>query len=204
MPPVVSEAGTNLFSAAYVQGFDCLVYFEAHGEVDGSFRGYSIVTVAGQEIQKTSVLECEGSNHKVLFLNGIRPCSTNVWNFERQPLFCLNKKQMKPVFTSSKTKSNVYFRFIGKALTPAEQFNLSRNHKRWFYHFASQDYQKWNHAVSLSFCSSLILKLNFWLKTNLIIWSWVNLSYLTFSCSRMLFSLRAWPRATAPSLPRPL
>ena len=46
LPPFSFEARTNLFSTAYVQGFDGLVYFEAHGEMDGSFRGYSVVTVA--------------------------------------------------------------------------------------------------------------------------------------------------------------
>lgn len=67
MPPIAREARTNLFSAAYIQGFDCLVYFEAHGEVDRSFRGYSVVTVARNKSRKQEcVLECERSNHKVL------------------------------------------------------------------------------------------------------------------------------------------
>lgn len=46
MPPFAFEARTNLFSTAYIEGFDCLVYSEARGEADGSFRGYSVVTVA--------------------------------------------------------------------------------------------------------------------------------------------------------------
>lgn len=92
MPPIAFEARTNLFSTAYIQGFDCLVYFEAHGEVDGSFRGYSVVTVARKqnaENKKKCVLECERSNPKVLFLNGIiYPWSTNVWKVVRETLLC--------------------------------------------------------------------------------------------------------------------
>lgn len=58
MPPVVSDAGTNLFSTAYVQGFDCLVFFEAHGEVYGAFRGYSVVTVERHKSRKQPKMVC--------------------------------------------------------------------------------------------------------------------------------------------------
>lgn len=72
MPPVAFETRTNLFSTAYIQGFDGLVYSEAHGEADGSFRGYLVVAAARDKCTKKykqqCVLECEASNQKVLFI----------------------------------------------------------------------------------------------------------------------------------------
>lgn len=66
LPPVACGARTNLFSTAYLQKSDCLVCFKAHGEVDGSLRGYSVVTVPRNKKEEEKSEACQSVRRAII------------------------------------------------------------------------------------------------------------------------------------------